>query len=254
MSYSQTGAGTPQSGPSRFRSTSVHVIIKGHDLRHVADPNLLDYYRCIGQFELFEPGNTFVGTGTVIQAGDNVGILTCAHNLCLDGSSNLIDSAEFTPCQGPDGSPFDPIAVPQSRMWISPGYKSNPVVGGRYDYAVVKLKRSELPQGLGPLPQMSSITPDDSIPVQVTGYPAAVFTDNSMGYSIGSFVPSQVTDGLIYYTASTAKGSSGSGVCIQDNLQFITAVHVDGSTEKQKNWGVYLTKEIIQEITEALAS
>jgi len=244
----------PRPNPANPSATP-HVIIPGHDLVPVPDPNQLDYYRCIGQFRLFVGSSFGRGTGTLIQAGANVGILTCAHNLCIRGTSTFKDSADFTPCQGPEGSPFEPIAVPQSNMWISPGYKISPVAGGRYDYAVVRLKSSELPppSELGPLPQMQPLTLDSGIAMQVTGYPSAVF-DTTMAYSVGSFTPPAVTNGLVYYNASTTEGSSGSGVCFKDNLQSITAVHVGGSEAAMVNAGVYLTREIIEEITEVLAS
>jgi V8-like Glu-specific endopeptidase len=257
MTTANVTPAAPAPGPKRTgKSISVQVVIPGHPLVRVPDPNLLDYYRCVGQFVLIEPGATFTGTGTLIKAGDNIGILTCAHNLTLDNSNVLIDSATFTPSQTPTGSPFAAIPIPQSKMWISPGYYLNPVAGNRYDYAVVKLKASDVPylNKLGPLPQMATLTLSDSIGVQVTGYPTEAFGDNGMGYSTGNFTPAAVQAGLVYYNASTAKGSSGSGVCFVNNLEFITGVHVAGDASQLVNWGVYLTPEIIQEITEVLAT
>jgi len=232
---------------------TAHVVFKGHDLVPVPDPNQLDYYRSIGQFRIFVGSGFGRGTGTLIQAGSNVGILTCAHNLFREGK--LVDSADFTPCQGPEGSPFEPIAVSQANMWVSPGYMLAANPGNRYDYAVVKLKRSELPpaEKLGPLARMAPLILDSSIAMQVTGYPSSRF-DTTMCYSVGEFTPAAVKEGLVYYNASTAKGSSGSGVCFKGNLEYITAVHVDGREALGANWGVYLTKEIIEELTEVLAS
>lgn len=243
---------TPRSAQPDPPGTA-HIVIPGHDLVPVPDPDQLDYYRSIGQFRIFIGSGFGRGTGTLIQAGSNVGILTCAHNLYNGGA--LVDSADFTPCQGPEGSPFEPIAVPQSNMWVSPGYILAPNPGNRYDYGVVKLKRSELPppERLGPLAQMAPLTLDSAIEMQVTGYPSSLF-NTTMCYSTGSFTPAAVQGGLVYYNASTAKGSSGSGVCFKGNLEFITAVHVDGRAAIGANWGVYLTKEIIEEITEVLAS
>lgn len=238
----------PPVRPPAPLGATAHILIPGHPLVLVPDCDV-EYYRCVGQFE-FAPSQS-VGTGTVIAAGPNIGILTCAHNLCLPRTNTLVDSIVFTPCRDPDNSPYSSIVVQRAQMWISPGYMGQT---GQYDYAVVKLRTADLPADwmLGPLPQMQTFVPVDGVEIQVTGYPAETNDDHRMRYSLGNFVPAAVANGLVSYNASTEPGSSGSPVTVRDNLQDIFAVHIFGDRDTVLNYGVYLTPDIIAEITDEM--
>jgi len=83
---------------------------------------------------------------------------------------------------------------------------------------------------------MQSLTPADGVDIQVTGYAADSPADHTMQYSVGNFSPALVQpNGLVSYNASTKHGSSGSGVCVRDNLQTITAVHIGGRSSENLN-------------------
>ena len=107
----QKAAGPPQHPRG---GASVHIVINGIQPVPVPDPDV-DYYRCVGQFEYMSGGG--FGTGTVIASGGKIGILTCAHNLCVGDSNQLEEQLIFTPCREATGSPFSSIIVQKSQMW-----------------------------------------------------------------------------------------------------------------------------------------
>jgi V8-like Glu-specific endopeptidase len=240
------------------------VIIDGHPLVPVPDPTA-QYYRCHGMLVTQRTVGVGRGSGTLIAAGTGFGILTCAHVLFDPATGGPGAGAEFSPAMTEDTRPYGTITVEGGRLRIPQAYIDQPERGGRNDYAVVRLTREQIPADIGPLATMQPVAPWQPATVQVTGYPnvSPERPNPAMYYSRGVTLNDPAGGGLLRYNASTRFRSSGSAVCQVHtgeggaqvpNLAHINAVHVAGyeatDPDDRYNWGVYLTSEIIQWVTE----
>jgi len=262
--------GNPRSEPvMRTRDIGPRVPIDGHPLTPVPDPRA-EYYRCHGLLKMYCTDGVYRGSGTLIAAGDGVGILTCAHNLYDGTVAGPAERIEFFPARHEAEQPYGMITAESAMLRIPAGYLATPQPGNRHDYAVVRLHRDQIPEAIGRLVTMQWLAGELPATVQVTGYPdvsRVPMPDPVMYYSRGATLNDPTATGLLRYNASTRPGSSGSAVCrvhvgqggteVPD-LAHVNAVHVDGNDvvdpDDRYNWGVYLTPEIIRWVTEQLAS
>jgi V8-like Glu-specific endopeptidase len=249
----------------RDLAVGVQVIIDNHPLVQVPDPQAQQYRR-IGYLRSHATGGRRRrGTGTLIAAGDAVGILTCAHNLYDPGVAGPVDRIEFFPAKTGAAEPYGVINAGAAMLRIPDGYLADPDPGNRHDYAVVRLDLDQIPAGFGPLATMAVVPVEELDAVQVTGYPDVEppQPNQVMYYSRGATLNDPTDTGLLRYNASTMGGSSGSPVCRMrtgqggievPELDRVFAVHVDGDRQNHEyNWGVYLTAGIIQWIAGQMA-
>lgn len=242
------------------------VVIDGIRPTLVPNPQA-DDYRCVGYLSVEKTSGWKRGTGTLIAAEGGYGILTCAHVLYDNSAGGPASQIEFAPARTGDNRPYNIIVAESNMLRIPDRYQGEASIGTRDDYAVVRLDPSQVPREIGPLPGMATLPVADLGTVQVTGYPAeeAPRPTRAMYYSQGATLNvgnDPAVTGLLRYKASTLPGSSGSGVCRVraqlgggvPELKSITAVHVDGDRVDHKyNWGVYLTKEIIDWVVRQIA-
>lgn len=261
----QQSENTPTTVTSQ-NSPAPHVVIPNSPLNRVPHPED-DYYRCVGLLIAQLSNNrTGWGTGTVITADGNYGILTCAHNVYDTATGGPARYTVFAPGITAGQETDVVIATPASAIRIPPAYRG--ATDDPHDYAVIRLTADQVPGGLGPFPTMQTIPVAELATVQVTGYPYAPPTTGAltpaMYYSRGAGY--QTADArFLRYRASTLHGMSGSGVCRVDtlvgatpDLAAITGVHVSGHTATDPansyNTAIYLTRDVIRWITEQMAA
>lgn len=245
-------------GGATPRGVKPHIVIPPSQILRVAQPTD-DYIRCVGWLLTDKQASYTWGTGTIVTAGGNYGILTAAHNVYDTATGAAGTNAVFVPAltQGKLGNVA--IAVGKEAIYIPADYRGNE--RGPKDYAIIALKAEQVPDVCAPYPTMQKIPVADLATVQVTGYPSSPPKTGdltpAMYYGCGPGVTS--TDPtFLWYRASTLHGMSGGGVCRVDpdggvpDVATITGVHVGGvdtgDPATSYNKAVYLTDAIIREL------
>lgn len=249
----------------RARAVSPRIPVPGHPILAVRHPEA-EYYRCYGLLRMHFTSGPDLGSGTLIAAGEGVGILTAAHNVYDTAVAGPVERVEFFPARTVDRQPFGVIAASRDRVRIAPGYLRNPVEGGPHDYAVIRLDRDQIPAGVPPLVTMASLGVEEPVNVQVTGYPiAAPEPDPAMYFSRGTTLNDPAQSDVLWYNASTRGGSSGSAVCrmigqggsAAPDVAHVNAVHTafnDDDPDDLYNKGVNLKPGVIAWVAAQLNS
>lgn len=152
---------------------TAHIIIPPSQLLLVPQPRQQDdYYRCTGFLRTrFNDGSSALGTGTIIVADGNYGILTCAHNVYDAATADHLPRyTVFAPALTSGRLSRAAIAVRPPAIRFPADYGGNAT--GPKDYAVIRLTPDQVPADWGPFPSMQTIPPTQLSTVQVTGYPA----------------------------------------------------------------------------------
>ena len=249
-------------GPERQSGAARPAIpIDGHPIVPVAAPGA-EYFRCYGQIVTYETQGPGYGSGTLIAAGEGFGILTCAHNLYDEAIADLVERIEFSPGRTATATPYGTISADQDMFHVPAQYLANPD-DDRYDYAVVRVDRDQVPAGIGRLVTMESVSMATQVAVQVTGYPNNRPTHPypTMCYSRGVTLTNPATSGVVRYNASSQPRSSGSAVCRvlgtgtaeAPDVAHVNAIHINGvgtGPGSPYNEAVYLTSDIIRWVAE----
>jgi V8-like Glu-specific endopeptidase len=236
-------------------------IVFPPDVRAQINPTTVQPYYWCGQITtVYKNGNTYTGTGTLI---DSNWVLTCAHNVWSEEDGGMPASMTFGLAQNGVAFPYGaPVAVtsagfPDEYKALSP---ARPNAAGNvvdytkylYDFAVLKLA-SALDPGNGVYPAMFAAA-DTDLPGRwtcIAGYPGDKIPGTMWNGCYA--LPNGVDDEILYYVIDTYAGQSGAAVRarfarFQDGVSRIIGIHVAGSVALNRNFAVRLYQERIDRI------
>jgi V8-like Glu-specific endopeptidase len=225
------------------------IVIPGNTPQCVVDTSHAPY-KFVGLLEMtFPDGETFIGTGTLIEDGTDEGnksfhVLTCAHNLFSKENKGRAVSVSFTPGYNGDSLPN---RIQASEFHYPKEFEKNE--DSMFDYAVVRLARAADAKGT----YFTYVLSDEelkNVDAQLNGYGFCPPDGEGMSHAIGKIT--EVEQDFLLYPITTDEGASGTAVIKTDGMK-IVGVHIEGVREKMLNKAVRITQTVQANIQKWLA-
>lgn len=218
-------------------------------IKPVEGPNASELWRNVGRltYEKGEDSATYHATGTLINVGGAIGILTCAHAMWDPAAHAKISGGTFAPAYGAQGEPqFAAIEFTSHDILIASKYNGESKVLAN-DWAVIRV--SGAPDGLdsAKMPQMAVQTSHSvQADIRITGYPTP---STRMMYSTGTV--RYAFGGAIVYEIGSDHGFSGSAVLRVGEPQptSIIGVHAGHLGGENERGAAMIVKAVADEIT-----
>jgi glutamyl endopeptidase len=214
-------------------------------------------YIAMGQLVMdFPNGKRYTGTGTLI---DGRHVLTAAHNLYGNDSGGWALRVWFVPARNGDEMPFGILEA--EKIFITEEYKTlsppnpNATWQGNVDdctpytedYGLVRLKKAINLPILGMYAASNHVL---NCPARITGYPGDKAPENTM-WTDSKNLTFPPDDTFLFYRINTFNGQSGAAVIADLDLpvgKSIVGIHVAGDPKLRTNFGVRLTRDIINQV------